>query len=1483
MKTIPIFRLCRRVSVAAGIILSGLLPALQADDFPSDLLPPPTGTLDATQIIMFGGQPVQIRDFSLRLPSTSIAPPAAGSSAIVSFSATMRARMSNNNGATFQSVSANADVTLHLTPSSDGSGCDAEVLSLFVSGGDLPPSVRLRESPTLQSTGRFTIVRCPDGSCRIGSFFDIFTELSLDSGQSWMPSTSATRCVCRAPSSENACATPRLLPPASAFRNPWRGTFSNGAMLRDLTISDPLTSADPPAPGASPVDVSSQVTCTGTVSLDGGVSFQPFACPASLVVRVTNQLDGTVTRTFDTEMLALSLSGGSLPGGVMLRESPSKASLGRTSLRLCPDGSCRISSFFDIFTELSLDGGVTWSPSSNGACPSAFGQDHFFSTDAFPVSADYACTTGELTTFGASGVVLRGQKIRLLPGTKQPLAAQGVDETREMPAQMTCDVSLDGGATFSRVVVDCATTASLTDLSSTSGAKSLEMLALSCTIPGGGSGNPAGTTGGVMLRESPTLASTGKVRVCTCPNSYMVSSFFDIFTEVSLDGGQSWLPASSPMHASLLPYVEQDNVFSSAYALPRDGSFETHPNDPPIPCAALTQSYLTRKMRVWLTSSDSVSNPLYEPKDHSVNPLFASCSCEISSDGGQTWTPVSGPATGSVSVSRVTHEDTWDSLSSFDTEMASFSVSLSSGGTTPVTVMLRESPTLQSTGQTTVKRLADGSACRMDSFFDVFTELSFDGGGTWSPAACAAHLELHASPRECAALSPRLPLATVLSAPDPEFKTIKRTGHVTIMKVSFDFSDAPAGVHTRVLPPAPGASVVCDSTVPVSFDYCPEGSTAYTRVECDAAVSCSYTCAADGSVSCEMLSCVFSGGSLPPELRVRESPTRQSLGRVMVRESPSGQLVSSFFDIFTEISIDGGTTYEPACSPLRVESRLAPRMLLSPLPAALSLARLSSQPISVRIDTGTMDFLYCPDGASPPARLHGDVFLRYEMKEVMVSSYCTSFDTEMLQMECSGLPAGMRLRESPTLPSKGRTCIYPQPDGSCRVSSFFDIFTELSLDGGKTWSALDLPLHYAFEDAVPSSNSPDNAWPPPGQFQRITGDPDFDLLYSNGRVMSFFDIFTEFSVGRPPLPSVGAPPLETTSTGRCHLHLAGTGEPVDQDCDVTFTTRLTATGTFSDGTTCFDTEMLSLSLSNSGLPPSVMVRESPTRQSLGQTRCRVSGGGGGSGGCAVDSFFDVFTELSLDGGSTWSPCDAPLRLAFTAPEISITDDHNAELASGSSSVAFSPTLTGKGVTRSFTLHNTGDADLTGLSFSIEGDGAADFSLLSQPPSVVSRRSSITFGFVYWTNSTVSRSVTLHVHSNDADEPSFDIALTARAFAPDADSDDDGLSDKEELALAGSGFDPLVSSGAETDFLRDNGFFRSSDMHALALGRPVLERNAATGHFHLHLGIRESPTLQSWSALTNFTPAFDAPTGTIDLDIPPGGSNKRFYQVLGQAP
>ena len=75
----------------------------------------------------------------------------------------------------------------------------------------------------------------------------------------------------------------------------------------------------PPPPGVGQLQ-NYGVTVSGEVSTDGGASYQPFSAPASAAVQVTSTKDTGSTRFFDTEMLSMTLSGGTLPGGVMVRD-----------------------------------------------------------------------------------------------------------------------------------------------------------------------------------------------------------------------------------------------------------------------------------------------------------------------------------------------------------------------------------------------------------------------------------------------------------------------------------------------------------------------------------------------------------------------------------------------------------------------------------------------------------------------------------------------------------------------------------------------------------------------------------------------------------------------------------------------------------------------------------------------------------------------------------------------------------------------------------------------------------------------------------------------------------------------------------------------------------------------------------------------------------------------------------------------------------
>jgi hypothetical protein len=111
-------------------------------------------------------------------------------------------------------------------------------------------------------------------------------------------------------------------------------------------------------------------------------------------------------------------------------------------------------------------------------------------------------------------------------------------------------------------------------------------------------------------------------------------------------------------------------------------------------------------------------------------------------------------------------------------------------------------------------------------------------------------------------------------------------------------------------------------------------------------------------------------------------------------------------------------------------------------------------------------------------------------------------------------------------------------------------------------------------------------------------------------------VFTEFRIGKDPIEKI-----ETNGA---------------------FTFRISNGGGGGGGT--YDTEMLSMNLTGvyqgSGGPIPFLIRESPTLQSLGQHSVTPVG----DGTFLIDSFFDVFTELSLDGGSTFMPASSSFRL-----------------------------------------------------------------------------------------------------------------------------------------------------------------------------------------------------------------------------------------------
>jgi hypothetical protein len=128
--------------------------------------------------------------------------------------------------------------------------------------------------------------------------------------------------------------------------------------LRGITLIDLPSCTVTPASGTYNIDSFFDVFFD--ITLDGGATWQPKHASGHGLSQLVPTL-AIPARQFDTEMLALSISGGDLPGGFSVRESPSRASTGHTQ-DTPSGGGFQIDSFFDVFVELSVDGGVSWMP-----------------------------------------------------------------------------------------------------------------------------------------------------------------------------------------------------------------------------------------------------------------------------------------------------------------------------------------------------------------------------------------------------------------------------------------------------------------------------------------------------------------------------------------------------------------------------------------------------------------------------------------------------------------------------------------------------------------------------------------------------------------------------------------------------------------------------------------------------------------------------------------------------------------------------------------------------------------------------------------------------------------------------------------------------------------------------------------------------------------------------------------------------------------
>ncbi len=1251
------------------------------------LLPPPNDLyVSPAQFHVLFAQGIVIRDVRHRFFTQSLPPPPQGGPPQVhTFNSQVDMEVSFDGGVAFQQMRAPAAVTVQVSPRANWDGTDVydtEMLALNLQGGDLPPTVMLRESPTRQSLGGTAIAQPPIGDpdfdlLRIGSFFDIFTEISLDGGLNWSPATSAAHVVLECNAPEVTETSPNLPPPGDEYLSPadYHAAFAAGIIIKDIKHDRFTQSLPPPPPGGSQIH-NFQSHVQFRISQDGGVTFQPGRAPAQCVAQVSSSVDAGGTRFFDTEMLDLSISGGTLPAGVMLRESPSKASLGRTSIRQTTTGGFEVASFFDIFVELTVDGGVTWQPTTSGPTEVVLQKPpvpHFFTSNALPPQPGVYVSPADFHAAYANGIILRNVSHKRFTQSLPP-PPPGSTQVHNFGSTVEMDVSSDGGLTFQHVSAPASVTARVTGFGNNPDNLCFydtEMLALNIS---GGS-----LPTGVMVRESPSKASLGRTTIEPVGGGYMIDSFFDIFTEVSLDGGQNWSPAAEAAHVELTV----DPTLITPIKAPTN--LLPPPNDlyisPALFHVLFAQGIVIRDVKHRFFTGSLPPPPLGQSQVHTFG---SQVDMEVSIDGGQTFRPTRAPAAVTVRLAHTRDEGT---TQIFDTEMLQLDIQ---GGDLPLGVMLRESPTRRSLGGTAMAQAAIGDPdfdlLRIGSFFDIFTEISLDGGQNWSPAVSApAHVELICNAPEVVEPTPNLPPIGDQYVDREDFHAAFASG-IILKDVSYDrFTQS-------MPPPPPGASQIHSFQLRAQFRISQDGGVKFNPGSAPAFAVVQVTSSTDAGSTrffdTEMLSLEIQGGSLPLGVMVRESPSKASLGRTSIRmvTDSSGVIwdyISSFFDIFVEMSVNGGATWDPSVSgPAEVVLAKSPKPhffttnVLPPgngvyvSPADFHAAYANGIIIkNVSHNRFTQGLPPPPPGGTQVhnfgSTVHMDVSIdggatfQHVSAPASVSARVTSFgnnpdnlcfyDTEMLALNISGggLPPNVMVRESPTKASLGRTSIEPV-GGGYMIDSFFDIFTEISLDGGQSWSPSAEPGHVELAvdpTLIPPVPAPTTLLPPPNDF--YVSPALFYALFAQGIVIR--DVKHHFFTASLPAPPLGQSRVHTCDAVM-DMEISIDGGQTFRPSRAPTAMTMRVTHTRDEGTTqIFDTEMLQLDVHGGDLPLGVMLRESPTRKSQGGTAITANT----DGTQRIGSFFDIFTELSLDGGQNWTPASGPshIELQCNAPEL----------------------------------------------------------------------------------------------------------------------------------------------------------------------------------------------------------------------------------------
>ena len=282
-----------------------------------------------------------------------------------------------------------------------------------------------------------------------------------------------------------------------------------------------------------------------------------------------------------------------------------------------------------------------------------------------------------------------------------------------------------------------------------------------------------------------------------------------------------------------------------------------------------------------------------------------------------------------------------------------------------------------------------------------------------------------------------------------------------------------------------------------------------------------------------------------------------------------------------------------------------------------------------------------------------------------------------------------------------------------------------------------------------------------------------------------------------------------------------------------------------------------------------------------------------SGNPIVGAFTDLpdgGTVLTNHGGrsllfqASYSGGDGnDLTLTLLNPEITVEEPLLADIPDGGSK-SFGTMVLGSPVSLVFTVKNTGPGILNGLTITKSGTDQSAFTVTASPTAPVAGPSgSTTFTVQFNPATSGAKTATIHIPSDDGDENPFDITLTGHALSANDDTDADGLNDAAEFLMNALGYDWQVSQPSLVNALMTNAnvanLFTPTQVQALHVGTPLIQRNPATGKFKLTMDWKKSTDLSSFLDFPapSGSSVSISPQGDVEFEFP-SSDNAAFFRI-----